>query len=103
MILTPLESLKRFERTRPVRPQQPRQTAIGKNFSTRLASSTVVGFVVSVANSQNLFATPRARLSVASMNRHVLAKRGHPFWKASLRLYAEPIYPELERAAGRSK
>src|SRR3989440_2238037 len=48
-----LAALKRFEfleRARPVRSQKPRQSAIRKNFSTSLAPSAVVRFVVRIAN-----------------------------------------------------
>src|SRR6516164_107044 len=98
-LLAALESLEFLERARPVRSQYPGQTAIRKNFSTRLASGTIVRFVVRVANPLNSFAAPRARLSIASMHYHFLAKRGHPLWKVSLRFCAQPVHPELERIA----
>src|SRR5882762_4270161 len=94
--LAALESLEFLEGARPVRSQKPRQTAIRKNFSTSLASSTVVRFVVRVANPLNPFSTPQARLSIASVNRHFLAKGGHLFGKASLRFRAQPVDPQLE-------
>src|ERR1700680_5004095 len=98
-ILAALKSLELIQRTRPVRSQQSRQASISKNFSTGLAASTIVGFVVRVANPLNLFATPRAQFPIASVNRHPLAKCSHFFRKASLRFCSEPIYPELESVA----
>src|SRR5260370_40682461 len=82
------EGLELLERARPVRPQEPRQTAIGKNFSSRLASSTVVRFVVRVANPLNLFSTSWAGLAIPSVNPHVLAKRGYVFGDTTFRLCA---------------
>src|SRR5712664_2185152 len=80
------EGLELLKRARPVRSQEPRQTSIGKNFSSRLASSAVVRFVVRVANPLNLFSTSWAGLAIPSVNRHVLAKRGDVFGKTSFRL-----------------
>src|SRR5712664_1717704 len=97
------QRLELFEGARPVRTQQPGQTAIGKNFSTSLAASAVVGFVVRVANALNFFSTPRARLSVAAVNSHILAKRGHFFGKGCFRLCAQAVYPEPERVARRGE
>src|SRR6266851_3339778 len=88
------EGLELLERARPVRSQEPGQTAIGKNFSSRLASSTVIRFVVRVANPLNLFSTSWAGLAVASVNGHVLAKRSDVFGKATFCLPAQAVYPE---------
>src|SRR5260370_24189986 len=82
------EGLELLERARPVRPQEPRQTAIGKNLSASLASSTIIRFVVRVANPLNLFSTSWAGLAVASVNGHVLAKRRDIFWETSFPLCA---------------
>src|SRR5258707_8389614 len=77
------EGLELLERARPVRSQEPGQTAIGKNFSASLASSTIIRFVVGVANPLNLFSTSGAGLAIASVNGHVLAKRSDVFGKAT--------------------
>jgi len=53
-----LESLEFFERARPV-DRNSRDNRDPQNFSTRLASSTIVRFVVRVANPLNLFSTPQ--------------------------------------------
>src|SRR4029077_16924542 len=101
--LAALESLEFLEGARPGRSQKARKSAIRKNFSTSLASSTVVRFVVRVANPLNPFSTPPARLSIASVNRHFLAKGGHLFGKGSLRLRAQPVDPQPEGIARRSE
>src|SRR4029077_15774033 len=53
------------------------------------------------ANPLNLFSAPRARLSIASVNSHFLAKRGHLFGKASFGLGAQPVYSQAEGMARR--
>src|SRR5712664_1604940 len=88
------EGLEFLERARPVRSQEPGQTAIGKNFSASLASSTIIRFVVGVANPLNLFSTSGARLAIASVNGHVLAKRSDVFGKATFCLPAQAAYPD---------
>ena len=103
VVLAALERLQRFERPRPVRFQQPGQTAIGQKLPTGLAARTVVGFVVRVANALDLFAASWARLSIASVDRHFLTKRSHLFRKISLRLRVQLVYPEPERVPGRGK
>src|SRR5579864_4091330 len=99
--LTALEGLKFFERPRPVRPQKPGQTAIGKDFSAGLASGAVIRFVVRIANPKNFLSAPRTRLSVAAVNRHAFAKRGHLFGKGGFRLRAQPVDPEPQGLARR--
>src|SRR6266481_4632393 len=88
------EGLEFLERARPVRSQEPGQTAIGKNFSASLASSTIIRFVVCVANPLNMFSTSGAELAIASVNSHVLAKRSDVFGKATFCLSAQAVYPE---------
>src|SRR5258708_34726877 len=88
------EGIEFLERARPVRSQEPGQTAIGKNFSASLASSTIIRFVVGVANPLNLFSTSGAGLAIASVNGHVLAKRSDVFGKATFCLSAQAVYPE---------
>src|ERR1700730_18115837 len=67
---------------------------MGVQFSISLAASAVICFVVGIANPLNLFSTPGTRLSIASVNRHTLTKRGHVFGKASFCLRSQPVYPE---------
>src|SRR5229473_1146392 len=93
------EGLELLERARPVRSQEPGQTAIGKNFSASLASSTIIRFVVGVANPLNLFSTSGAGLAIASVNGHILAKRSDVFGKATFCLSAQAVYPEPDCVA----
>ena len=103
LVLAALKGLQRIERTGPVRPQQPGQAAIGQKLPSGLASRTVVGFVVGIANTLDLFATSWARLSVTPVDRHFLAKCSHLFRKISLRLGVQPVYPEPEYVPGRGE
>src|SRR5258707_15619931 len=96
-----LERFEFFQRARPVQSQQTGQTTIRENPSARLASSAVIRFIIRVANSLNLFSTSRTRLSIAPVDRHFLAKRGHPFREARSCLCAQTIYPERKCLASR--
>ena len=97
--LATLEGFELFEGPRPVRSEQARQTPIRKDLSAGLAASAVVRFTVSVANAQNLVATPGARLAIATMDRHTVAKCGDLFGETGPRLGSQAVHPELERVA----
>ena len=49
-----------------------------------MAASTVICFVVGIANPLNLFSTPGTRFSIAPVNCHTFTKRCHVFRKANL-------------------
>ena len=59
--------------------------------------NTVVCFVVCVTDPLDRLATPWARLSIASMHRHVFTKGCHLFRKGGFRFLAQPFDPELKR------
>jgi len=95
--LLPFECLQFFQSLRPLRSEQPRQTAIGEDYSARLTSGTVVCLVIGVANTQNLFGTSRARLPVTAMDGHSLVKRSDFVGETGAGFGLQAIDPVLKR------
>src|SRR6185437_11228960 len=77
--LSPLERLQFVQGARPVRSQQPRQTAVDEILAPGLAAGTIVGFIIGVANALNLCATSGTWFPIAPMNSHALAECGDLF------------------------
>jgi hypothetical protein len=71
--------------------------AISQDFSTGLASGAVVCLVIGAANTENLFATSRARLTVAAVDCHAFVKCSDFFRKASAGFDLQAIHPLLKR------
>src|SRR5579864_9780527 len=98
--LAPLESFQLFQRSWPVRTQEPGQTSIRKNFPSGLAARAIICFLVCITNSQNLIAASWTGFAVAPMNCHSLAKRRNFFRELSLRFGLELVEPMLNSVPG---
>src|SRR5215469_4145554 len=83
--------------------QQAGEAAVGEDFASGLAAGAVVGFVVGVANAENLIAATRAGLTVAAMHSHSFAKGSDLFREGGGGFSAETIEPELQGLAGRGE
>jgi hypothetical protein len=80
--------------------EQAGEAAVGEDATCGLAAGAVVGFVVRVADTENLFAAARARLAVATVNGHPLAECGDFFGEGGGGAGVEAIDPEAEGLLG---
>jgi hypothetical protein len=78
---------------RPIIFQEPGERAVGEYSPAGLASGTVVGFIVGIADSLHGSATDRAWFVEPAVHRHPGTKRGDLFGKAVSRLGAETLDP----------
>ena len=97
--LAALEGFHPVKGAREVRAQQPGETSVSQDLSAGLAASTVVGFVVGVANALDGITAARAGLAEAAMYRHLRAKRCDLFGEAPFRFGPETGYPKFQRGA----
>src|SRR5215203_3981939 len=93
--------LQLLHRSRPVVAQESGQRPIRQQPPVGLASRTVVGLVVPVANPLHRRAAVGARLPVAAVHRHPIVEGGHLLREALARLAAQPARPLDERGARR--
>ena len=94
------ESLQFFQSAWPLRSEQPRETPIGENDSTSLASGAVVCLIIGVANAKNLFATSRARLAITAMDSHALVKCSDVLGEIRTGFGLQAVHPVLKRLTG---
>src|SRR3954466_1968195 len=99
--LTALERFQLIQRARPIRAQKPRQSAIGQQLATCLATRAVIRLVVRIPDALNFLAATRAGLTVSSMSGHPFAKRRYVLRELLARLGVELVDPNLQRVAGR--
>ena len=93
----PLERLQLLQGARPIGPEQTRQSPVGKQLSSRLAASTVVRFVIGVADALDLVAAPATCLAKAAVHGHLRPKRGDLFWKSPFGLPLQALNPNIKR------
>ena len=64
-----------------------------------MATRTVICLVIGVTNPLNFLATPRTRLTIATVNGHAFAEGGHLLRKTIFRLRPKSLDPEVESLA----
>jgi hypothetical protein len=84
----------------PIGTEEAGEAAVGEDFAAGLASWTVVGFVVCVADALDGCGAARAGLEIAAVRGHVGAEGGYFFGELELGFCIEAVYPGLERGTG---
>lgn len=101
--LTSFQCFQFFKGAGPVGAEKARQAAVGENLSAGLAPGAIVRFFIGVADAQDFVATSGARLTVASVDRHVLAECSYLCRKVMVRFFFEARDPQLKSLAGRAE